>query len=156
MSNCICLQVGLSAELGEPLGALEVGDVEEVADDPVEAHGDHDADALPAQQDAEDPGAEHAHGPHRAGADDQRYARRGEAVTFRFSPSNYKCITADGEKKYDYSDVTALYQDAAHYYLFRGRREGDILRRDGIDELGLDGFDAFLEEKTGQTLRAVK
>lgn len=82
----------------------------------------------------------------------KRYDNKGQPEVVRFSPNHYK----KGDEKLEYSSVSAVYEDGSHYYLFRGRRQADILRKDGIDELGLEGFDKFLEEKTDRVIRTVK
>lgn len=84
----------------------------------------------------------------------KKYDKKGAPISFLFAPDGFKEHDRGGDSRYDYSVITDIYEDEGHYYLFTSPSTAHILVKEGVSR-SLEGFNAFIEEKTGRKVMTV-
>ena len=73
--------------------------------------------------------------------------------TARFTDEGYVIANQRGEQSFDYSSVQALCEDGRYFFLMLSRQQGNLFDKQGFHTGTADQFRAFLERKTGQTMK---
>ena len=76
-----------------------------------------------------------------------------EEHTARFTDEGYVIANQRGEQSFDYSSVQALCEDGRYFFLMLSRQQGNLFDKQGFHTGTADQFRAFLERKTGQTMK---
>ena len=71
----------------------------------------------------------------------------------RFTDEGYVIANQRGEQSFDYSSVQALCEDGRYFFLMLSRQQGNLFDKQGFHTGTADQFRAFLERKTGQTMK---
>ena len=83
-----------------------------------------------------------------------RFVMKGVARhTARFTDEGYVIANQRGEQSFDYSSVQALCEDGRYFFLMLSRQQGNLFDKQGFHTGTADQFRAFLERKTGQTMK---
>ena len=83
-----------------------------------------------------------------------RFVMKGIARhTARFTDEGYVIANQRGEQSFDYSSVQALCEDGRYFFLMLSRQQGNLFDKQGFHTGTADQFRAFLERKTGQTMK---
>ena len=83
-----------------------------------------------------------------------RFVMKGVARhTARFTDEGYDIANQRGEQSFDYSSVQALCEDGRYFFLMLSRQQGNLFDKQGFHTGTADQFRAFLERKTGQTMK---
>ena len=83
-----------------------------------------------------------------------RFVMKGIARhTARFTDEGYVIANQRGEQSFDYSSVQALCEDGRYFFLMLSRQQGTLFDKQGFHTGTADQFRAFLERKTGQTMK---
>ena len=83
-----------------------------------------------------------------------RFVMKGVARhTARFTDEGYVIANQRGEQSFDYSSVQALCEDGRYFFLMLSRQQGNLFDKQGFHTGTAYQFRAFLERKTGQTMK---
>ena len=73
-----------------------------------------------------------------------------------FAGDAYTVTTDALETRYQYENITALCESERYFFLFLGKKHGQIFDKQGFRQGDPDAFRVWLEQRTGKTFQTIK